>query len=125
MANGQTNRIPFEEASDLLDSARACVAFVVGDEPHIEPAVVVHREPNFAVGVAGVSPGDGVDEAVLVIDDGVLFFDLRAIYVRGSPHEIEGTTAAPLDDSLTWFEIRPALVTTWDYGRLRADDEVV
>ncbi len=116
---GATNRVPFEEAADLLQSARACVAIVVDGVPRLEPAVVAYDDPRFLVGVADDSIDvSDVDEAVLVLDEGVRFFDLRAIYVRGGPSGVEG----PSGDGRVWFAIDPTKVSCWDYGRLRASD---
>jgi hypothetical protein len=113
-----TNRIPFEEAADLLTAARACVAVVIDGVPRLEPAVVTYEDPLFLVGVArGSIDASDVDEAVLVLDEGVRFFDLRAIYVRGAP--------SPTDergDDRVWFAIDPTKVSCWDYGRLRLRD---
>jgi hypothetical protein len=117
---GVTNRIPFEEAADLLASARACVAVVVDGAPHVEPAVVRYREGRFLVGVDRSAPVEGAQEATLVVDEGVRFFDLRAVYVRGTPTPI-GAEDHDDDDVRLWFEIEPSTVTCWDYGRLRSD----
>ena len=116
---GVTNRIPFEEEADLLASARACVAVVVDGAPRVEPAVVRFRDGRFLVGVDRSAPVEGVQEATLVVDEGVRFFDLRAVYVRGTPTPIAVEDHA--DDVRLWFEIEPSTVTCWDYGRLRAD----
>ena len=117
--SGVTNRIPFEEAADLLDTGRVCVAVVVDGAPRLEPAVVVFDEPRFLVGVAaGSIDVTAADEAVLVVDDGVRLFDLRAIYVRGEPGPVDG----PGGDGRDWFAIDPTLVSCWDYGRLRVTD---
>jgi hypothetical protein len=117
---GVTNRISFDEAADLLVSARACVAVVVDGAPRIEPAVVVFEEPLFLVGIAeGSIDAADAEEAVLVIDDGVRFFDLRAIYARGTPSSVSG----PRGDGRAWFALDPTHLTCWDYGQLRMRDE--
>ena len=38
---GTTNRIPFDEAADLLARGRACACWVVDGTPLVEPAAVV------------------------------------------------------------------------------------
>ena len=115
---GTTNRISFDEAADLVTSARACVSYVVDGVPHVEPAVVRRHGERFVIGIDAALPGSDGDEAVLLIDEGILFFDLRAIHVRG--------VATPTDDERgdgrCWYEIEPSKVTCWDYGRLRAGD---
>jgi hypothetical protein len=117
---GTTNRIPLEEAADLFGSGRACISFVVGGQPRVEPAQVCYVDSRFVVAVAaGAQPGPNVTEVSLVIDEGTLFFDLRAISVRGTPSSAPG----PADSGLAWFEVVPTKVTCWDYGRLRVTDE--
>jgi hypothetical protein len=114
-----TNRITLDEAGELLTSgARACLAFVVEGSPRIEPVIARHQDDRFLAGLdpGVVLPPDAV-EAVLVVDDGVQFFDLRAVYVRGTP--------APIDDGegRTWYEVLPKKVTCWDYATLRIIDD--
>jgi len=117
---GTTNRVPFEDAADLVPSARACLAFVVDGRPRVEPVVVRHEDSRFLVGVAETSElGSDVGEVSLVIDEGVLFFDLRAISVRGRPDPLGGQAGSDLE----WFVLHPSKLTCWDYGRLRASDE--
>lgn len=117
---GVTNRIPFDEAADLVSSARACISFVVAGRPRVEPAVVRRDGSRFLVGVAADSVvATDAGEASLVIDEGVYFFDLRAISVRGVP----SPAAAPVDSGLCWIELEPTKLTCWDYGRLRVTDE--
>ena len=117
--SGTTNRISFDEAADLLASGRACVAYVVDGAPRVETAVVRHADQRFVLGVdAGSELGPDVGEVSFVIDEGVLFFDLRAISVRGVPTPMAGHDVG----DTKWFEIDPAMVTCWDYGRLRVDD---
>ena len=115
---GTTNRIPFEEAADLLARGRACACWVVDGTPLVEPAAVVDEHGKLLVEVDGIAPGDDVDEIVLVADAGVEFFDLRAMYVRGR----RVWTAPPSADGRAWFELDPTHVTCWDYGTLRFDD---
>lgn len=120
IVTGVTNRIPYDEAADLLGSARACVAFVVEGRPQVEPAVVRRDGSRFLIGIAAESElASDVGEASLVIDEGVYFFDLRAIYVRGTPSPVE----APTGDGLRWIVLEPIKLTCWDYGRLRMTDE--
>ncbi len=115
-----TNRIPLEEASDLLTRpGRACLSFVVDGRAHIEPGVVRHGDGRFLIGLAhDAAQPDPAAEVVLVVDEGVLFFDLRAVYVRGAASTAEDAG----DTDHTWYEVTPELVSCWDYGRLRADD---
>ncbi len=115
---GTTNRSSLEDTIDVLDHGRACVSWVVDGAPFVEPAAVVDEHGKILVEVEGIAPDDDVDEVVLIADEGVAFFDLRAVYIRGRPV----WRAAPVPDGRQWFEIEPTLVTCWDYGTLRFDD---
>jgi hypothetical protein len=115
---GTTNRVSLEDAIDVLDRGRACVSWVVDGAPFVEPASVVDEHGKILVEVEGIAPDDGVDEVVLVADEGVEFFELRAMYIRGRPV----WRAEPSADGRTWFEIEPTMLRCWDYGTLRFDD---
>jgi hypothetical protein len=71
----------------------------------------------------GVLPGGATDfenrEVSLVIDDGMYWFELRGVSVRGmaAPHAAPAETAAA---GLTWYAIEPRRVLAWDYGTIRA-----
>ncbi len=96
--------------------ARACVGFVVDGLPRIEPVRVRHEENRYLVGFeeASMIPHPQ-SEAVLVVDEGTLFFDLRAVYVRG-----ETRSADPeFEDGVRWIVLKPVRVSSWDYGRMR------
>jgi hypothetical protein len=56
-------------------------------------------------------------EAVLLIDEGTLYFDLRAIYVRGLVTATAPPPGAPAGHR--WFEVAPETAVAWDYGQLR------
>jgi hypothetical protein len=116
-----TNRIPFDEARDLLERpGRACVGFVVDGRPHIEAVDLRYQDGRFLVGIGDDTPQpDGDAEVVLVVDEGVLFFDLRAVYVRGGPRPIPPAGGG----GRTWYDVDPVIVTCWDYGRLRSIDD--
>jgi hypothetical protein len=114
-----TVRVPLEENIDLLrDPTRACLGFTSPNGPWIEPAALRYRENRFLVGLEGdaIVPNEG-EEVVLVVDEGRLFFQLRAVYVRGhSTHVTERS-----GDGKIWIEVLPSKITSWDYGRMRWD----
>jgi nitroimidazol reductase NimA-like FMN-containing flavoprotein (pyridoxamine 5'-phosphate oxidase superfamily) len=117
--------IDVAEARDLLEGGRrACMAFPGEGEPLAEPVAVVYRDERYLAGIASDAhrrPRSG-DEVVLVIDEGVYFFDLRAVYVRGRAEPVEAPSGAP--EGFSWFRIEPGKTAAWDYGRLReVDDE--
>ena len=74
------------DAQDLLERVpRASLAFAINAGPYAQPIVLVWLDGRYLVGIsetANLQPT--VDqEVVLLIDEGVYFFDLRAIYIRG------------------------------------------
>ncbi len=104
---------------DLLQRVpRAAIAAVGDSAPVAVPAVVVWRGDRLLAGLAarasGIVPGQ---EVVVLIDEGVQWFELRAVYIRGRAVEC----AEPLDarQCAEWFEIEPAKSVAWDYGKLR------
>jgi hypothetical protein len=54
---------------------------------------------------------------VLLVDEGVYFFDLCAVYVRGHAQPAEPPIGAHAGH--TWFELIPLKTVAWDYGTLR------
>ena len=59
-------------------------------------------------------------EAVLVIDDGLQFFDLRAdlrpgLSAAADSRENSGNRV----DGYVWLEIEPTRTVAWDYARIR------
>ena len=113
------------EARDLLERVpRACIAFTGDEGPQTEPVSVLFKEDRYLVGMlsSAASHPTAHTEVVLLVDDGVQFFDLRAIYVRGHvqlPREVHG-----LAGDFFWFEVQPTRTVAWDYARMReVDDE--
>ncbi len=107
------------EAKELLERVpRACLSFVNKNGPQVQPVRLEYTNDRFLVCVprAGrdqLIPGQ---EAVLLVDDGIYYYDLRAIYIRGQLQLVlppQGTT-----DPITWFELKPQKMVAWDYGSL-------
>jgi hypothetical protein len=120
-----TLNIDLVEARDLLERVpRACVAFAGDDGPQVEPVSLLFKDDRDLVGMpaSAASHLTSDEEVVLLVDDGVLFFDLRAIYVRGHVQPPSGLEGMAGDHF--WFEIEPTRTVAWDYGRIReVDDE--
>ena len=123
--NRITLNIDPAEARDLLERVpRACLAFASDEGPQAELVTVLFKDDRYLVGMpsSAASHLTGDEEVVLLVDDGVLFFDLRAIYVRGHVQplgEVEG-----LAGDFFWFAVRPTRTVAWDYARMReVDDE--
>jgi hypothetical protein len=118
-----TLNVELAEVGDLLESVpRACLAFIGDEGPEVEPVTVAFEGGRYFVGAAtrAASRLAGGEEVVLVIDDGVQFFDLRAIYVRGHVEPLDESEGTPNDFS--WFEVSPIRTVAWDYARIREVD---
>lgn len=77
------------------------------------------HEGHYLAGIpkeAGHQPSSG-QEVVLLIDEGIYYFDLRAIYIRGQVKPTEAPKGAPAD--CVWLEVAPTKTVAWDYGTLR------
>ncbi len=120
-----TRNIDPVDAQDLLERVpRACLAFAGEHGPCAQPIALVWLDGRYLAGIsatANLQPA--VDqEVVLLVDEGIHFFDLRAIYMRGHARPIEAPLHAPA--GRIWVEIIPLKTVAWDYGTLReATDE--
>ncbi len=89
------------------------------DGPQAQPIVLVWHNDRYFAGIpedADCRPVSG-QEVVLLIDEGIHFYDLRAIYIRGQVKPAETPSDASSDH--TWFEVVPLNTVAWDYGSLR------
>jgi hypothetical protein len=115
-----TRNIDLASARDLLERVRrACICFASDQGPQAEPVVMLWHEGRYLAGIpggAGRQPGSG-QEVVLLIDEGIYYYDLRAIYIRGQVKPTEAPRGAP--DGCIWFEVVPLKTVAWDYGMLR------
>ena len=115
-----TRDIDPADAQDLLERVpRASLAFASDDRPHAQPIAFVWLDGRYLAGIPeATNLQPGVDqEVVLLVDEGVQFFDLRAIYIRGRVKPAETPAGAPADR--TWVEVIPLKTVAWDYGTLR------
>ena len=115
-----TRNIDPADAQDLLERVpRACLAFSGDDGPYALPIAFVWHDGRYFAGIpeeANLPPA--IDqEVVLLIDEGVQFFDLRAIYIRGRVKPSEAPRDAPTGSA--WLEVIPLKTVAWDYGTLR------
>ncbi len=115
-----TRDVDLDSARDLLERVpRACLSFASDSGPQVQPVKVLWQAGRYLVRIpedAGQQPVSG-QEAVLLIDEGIYYFQLRAIYIRGRVQ----TAEAPIDgpSGQAWFEVIPTKVVAWDYGKLR------
>ncbi len=108
------------DAHDLLERVpRASLAFAGEQGPCAQPIDLAWRAGRYFVGLATTAnPTPTADqEVVLLVDDGAQFFDLRAIYIRGTVKPIDPPVNVPTDR--IWFEVLPLKTVAWDYGTLR------
>jgi hypothetical protein len=108
------------ELRDLLDHPpRASLAFTANGELELAPvaARVVEGRIFIAVAPDAKAPAEH-GEAVLLIDDGWTWFELRGVSFRGSVAPVETAPAAG-PPGATWFELIPHKTLAWDYGTLR------
>ncbi len=87
-----TRNIDPSRAQDLLERVpRACICFASDQGPQAQPIIMLWREGRYLAGIprdAGRQPVPG-QEVVLLIDEGIYYFDLRAIYIRGQVQPTE------------------------------------
>jgi hypothetical protein len=120
-----TRKIAPSAARDLLERIpRACLAFAGDHGPQAQPIMLEWRRGRYLAGIpanAARRPGAG-QEVVLLIDEGVHFFDLRALYIRGQAQPAAAPPGAPA--GRVWLEVVPRKTVAWDYGALREVEEV-
>ena len=116
-----TRNIDPSSARDLLERVpRTCLCFANDHGPQAQPIVLVWHDGRYLVGLleeADHQP-DSDQEVVLLIDEGVHYFDLRALYIRGQVKQASAPPEAPAADC-TWLEVVPLKTVAWDYGTLR------
>ena len=107
------------DAQDLLERVpRASLAFASDHGPHAQPIAFVWLDGRYLAGIPAADFQPSVDqEVVLLVDEGIQYFDLRAIYIRGRVKSVEAPNGAPA--GRTWFEVIPLKTVAWDYGTLR------
>lgn len=109
-----SRNIDLDQARDLLERVpRACMTFAGSDGPVAQPVTFEWRAEHYRIGIPASAqlPADE-QEIVLLIDEGVYFFDLRAIYIRGQIHHTQA------DAAHHWVELTPLKIAAWDYGTL-------
>ncbi len=108
------------QARDLLERVPRAALALAGDQGALaQPVRLVARDGCYWVGLApqaGPRPSPG-QEVVLLVDEGVHWFDLRAIYIRGYAQPAAAPAGAEAGQD--WFEVTPLKTRAWDYGALR------
>jgi hypothetical protein len=115
-----TRDVDPDRMRDLLERVpRACLSFASDHGPIVQPVGLLWHETRCRVSILGEAddqpfPGQ---EVVLLVDEGIYYFDLRAIYIRGQVKTAEAPPDAPTGRK--WFEVVPIKTVAWDYGTLR------
>jgi|WetSurMetagenome_2_1015567.scaffolds.fasta_scaffold296220_3 hypothetical protein len=113
-----TRDIDPADAQDLLERVpRACLAFASHRGPELIPVRLTWTGGRYHISIPendGPLPDSG-QEVVLLVDEGIYYFQLRAIYIRGQVHPAEAPRVAARGH---WFEIIPTKIVAWDYGTL-------
>ncbi len=114
-----TRNIDPASARDLLERVpRACISFACDDGPQAQPIVLVWHDGRYLAGIPEDARRPASDqEVVLLVDEGIYWFDIRAIYIRGRVKPAEAPGEAPTGHA--WFEVVPSKTVAWDYGALR------
>jgi hypothetical protein len=114
-----TQRVDPEHAQELLQPVpRACISFSGDEGPEVHPVTLLWRDGRYLIGVSERSPalpGAG-QEAVLLVDEGKQFFELRHHRSRYRRLDRAPAGAKP---PCTWYELTPIRKAAWDFGALR------
>jgi hypothetical protein len=99
-------------------AGRVALAFARDGAPVAVPARLAAQDDGWLVGVdPALGAPEDRQEAVLLVDDGVWWFELRAEYLRGTVTAVDPPVHGAT--SLSWFRLDPTRAVAWDYGSLR------
>ncbi len=120
-----TNAVDPENMRELLERVpRACAAFDNAGTVELAPVEFRFQAGRYWIGMSGESgPAPAPDGAVkLLIDEGMNYFDMRGIWIRGrakfSEEPPEGGSPA-----LDWFQLVPDKFVAWDFGAMREEEQ--
>lgn len=121
-----TQRTAPDPLACKLAAAGARAAIALDRDGSADPLPALHRryDDEHWVGVAreALPDVDTFERAVLVVDDGQWWFELRAVTWRG---RVERAGAPPFEGStdLVWLRFEPRGAIAWDYGQLHEAPE--
>jgi hypothetical protein len=115
---------PVDLAGVLAPHARAAIAFERDGVVEAFPVLYCRRGDEHCVGVArdAMPEPESFARAVLVLDDGSYWFELRAVTWRGRLDPAPAEAAGARDD-LVWLAFVPIGAIAWDYGRLHEEPD--
>jgi hypothetical protein len=117
-----TRAATLSDSDDLLARVpHANLAFATSSGIDAMPVGFRYAEGRYWVGfpLAG-GPAAGT-HAMLVIDDGWYYFELRGVRVRGMLRDAPPPPS--VSTALRWLELEPIKINAWNYGSLRARAE--
>jgi hypothetical protein len=122
---GVTQRVDPSDLDDLLGRPpRAAIAFA--DGARVETVPVAYRRHGgrhwIGVGPEDLPAAGAPERAVLLVDDGRYWFELRAVTLRGRLVAAPQPPPASASD-LVWLELVPEHVVAWDYGTLHEEPD--
>ncbi len=116
-----THAVDPEKMRDLLERVpRACIAFSNAGRVEVVPVEFRLQDGRYWIGLSdsGSAPAPGPDEPVkLLVDEGMYYFDMRGIWIRGraSFNEERPEAGSP---ALNWFQLVPEKSVSWDFGTM-------
>ena len=117
-----THAVDPEKMRNLLERVpRACIVFLNAGMAEIVPVEFRFQEGRYWIGISGdgSDPAPGPDEPVkLHIDEGMYYFDMRGIWIRGRALFSDERPEAG-SPALTWFRLVPEKFVAWDFGDMR------
>ena len=113
---------PADLASVLAPHARAAIAYDRDGVVETVPVLYRRRGDQHWIGVAREAMAEPARfaRAVLVLDDGSYWFELRALTWRGRIDQAPAEAAGDRDD-LVWLVFAPIGAVAWDYGTLHEE----
>jgi hypothetical protein len=117
-----THAVDSEKMWGLLERVpRACIAFLSAGMVDVLPVEFRFQEGRYWIGISGggSGPAPGPEESVkLLIDEGMYYFDMRGIWIRGRALFSEERPEAG-SPALNWFQLVPEKSIAWDFGAMR------
>jgi len=121
-----TNAVDPEKMRDLVERVpRACVAFNNAGIVEAVPVEFRFQGGRYWIGMpgGGSGPVPGPDQPVkLLIDEGMQYFAMRGIWIRGRALFSEGRPEGG-SPALSWFQLVPEKFIAWDFGAMREVDD--
>jgi hypothetical protein len=117
-----TQRVDPSALDDLVARPpRAAIAFSRGDRVEAVPVAFRRDGDKIWIGIErGVPLGNEASvPAVVLVDDGRYWFELRAITWRG--HLVAAPASSPLPSDLRWLELRTESNVSWAYATVHEE----